>query len=213
MITRHSHRAQAKPGAMAQIRALLPGIVRDLEKRQNDGLLLSTGFYTWERNLFWYAECVEAPISPLSVFGELTPHLETWPGEEMPRVWIPMVEVFHFDEPQSMEHWRRPMPIEKRLGKIARLRPEKIASYTYFHYQLQEEQAFPGEKFKFITIHENLLFMYDEVPAVVGSPGHKGKLDTKNTPQDWASARMDQHFIPWDEKTKFFKPIETLFAF
>lgn len=212
MITRQSYRAQAKHGQLNQIKQLVPELDRALALKQQEGRLLSTGLYTWEGNLFWYAECVHGALCPETVFGPLAPFLETWPGTAAARTWIPMTVVFHFDEPQSLAYWARPYPIEKRMGKIARLRPEMIASYIYFHYQLQEEQAFPGEKFKFITLHENLLFMYDEVPPVIGKPSHQGKLSTNNTPQDWAQARMDLHFIPWDDGVRFFRPIETLLA-
>ena len=88
------------------------------------------------------------------------------------------------------------------------------SSYIYYHYQLQEERAFHGPKYEIIGMHENLLFGYQEFPAVVEEPVVPGRLRTKGTPDNWGDSRMDLHFQPWeDDGYLYFKPIETTFAY
>ncbi|MNE87220.1 hypothetical protein D3C80_1843930 [compost metagenome] len=88
-----------------------------------------------------------------------------------------------------------------------------VASYIYFHYQLQEEHAFYGPKYEIIALHENLLFGYQEFPAVVEEPVLPRKLHTSGTPADWKDSRMELHFQPWEDGHLYFKPVEQLFAY
>ncbi|MBD2868225.1 hypothetical protein [Paenibacillus arenilitoris] len=190
--------AKREPAALALVR---------------QGELMTVGCFKWRRNVFLYAECVHRPIAPEAVLPGMEPYLEKWPGREEKRSWIPMIDVFHFNEPASREHWLRKGEVERRVGRVAHLKPEMAASYIYFHYQLQEERAFHGPKYEVIAMHENLLFGYQEFPAVVEEPALPGKLNTSGTPADWQDARMDLHFQPWEDGHLYFKPVEQLFAY
>lgn len=89
-----------------------------------------------------------------------------------------------------------------------------ISSYIYYHYQLQEERAFTGDKYEIIAMHENLLFGYQEFPKVIEEPVVPGRLNTKGTPENWQDSCMDLHFQPWEEDGYlYFKPIEPIFAY
>jgi hypothetical protein len=88
-----------------------------------------------------------------------------------------------------------------------------VASYIYYHYQLQEERAFLGDKYEIIAIHENMLFGYQEFPKVVEQPLAPPKLKTSGTPADWSDSRMDLHFQPWEDGHLYFKPIDPIFTF
>ncbi len=177
------------------------------------GEVMTLGCFRWERNLFIYAECVGRPIEAGELLPGAAPFLESWPGQAKERGWITMIDVFHFNEPASLEHWRRKAAVERRVGRVAHLKPEMAASYIYYHYQLQEEQAFHGPKYEIIAMHENLLFGYQEFPAVVEAPALPGKLATKGTPENWSDSRMDLHFQPWPDGHLFFKPVEQVFAY
>lgn len=174
---------------------------------------MTFGCFRWERNLFLYAECTRPGLEAEELLPDAEPFLEPWPGQAEPRCWIPMIDVFHFNEPASVEHWRRKEAVERRVGRVAHLKPEMAASYIYYHYQLQEEQAFHGPKYEIIAMHENLLFGYQEFPAVVEAPGLPGKLATKGTPENWGDSRMDLHFQPWPDGHLYFKPVEQVFAY
>ncbi|WP_246096462.1 hypothetical protein [Paenibacillus sinopodophylli] len=180
-----------------------------LEQRE----IMTIGCFRWERNLFLYCECLDQQLKPESLLPSLEPYLADWPGQPEARKWITMIDVFHFNEPVSIEHWLRKEEVERRVGRVAHLKPEMAASYIYFHYQLQEEQAFHGPKYEIIAMHENLLFGYQEFPVVVEEPSSPRKLSTKGTPTTWSDSRMDLHFQPWEDGHLFFKPVEQLFAY
>lgn len=213
MIYRVSFRAQAKEGALPELKQRLAQRFPEPRALLRDEALLTASLFSWERQLFWYAEGKGAVRHPATLFSDWSDLLDTWPGEKEPRLWIPMIDAFYFNAPESEEQWARPEPVQDRIGKVAFLRPEMIPSYLFYHYQLQEERAFAGEKYKYISMHENLLFMYDERPTRLELPTKPGKLDSHNTPKDWTGVtRMDLHFIPWNEKELFFRRVDTLLS-
>lgn len=204
------------------LEGLEPEVIAALNERERalayirSGQWMTAAAFKWERNLFLYIECIdesgEAEVHPESLFPELNTYLTDWPGHSSPRKWIPMIDVFHFNAPASAEHWRRKEPVERRVGRVAHLKPEMMASYIYYHYQLQEEHAFFGPKYEMIAMSENLLFGYQEFPAVVEEPVLPRKLATSGTPANWSDSRMDLHFQPWEDGHLYFKPVETIFA-
>ncbi|KRE93438.1 hypothetical protein ASG89_07810 [Paenibacillus sp. Soil766] len=178
------------------------------------GELMTATAFVWRENLFLYYECMSREVFPDEVAGAAEPFLKEWPGHAEPRKWILMIDVFHFNEPASAEHWLRKEPVVSRVGRIAHLKPEMMSSYIYYHYQLQEERAFHGEKYEMIAMHENLLFGYQEFPKVIEEPVVRGRLSTKGTPENWSDSRMDLHFQPWEEDGHlYFKPIDQVFAY
>lgn len=206
-------RAQFKEGSEEQgAEAAKREQARTVQGLMDRGEVMTAGCFRWERNVFVYAECVDRLLAPEELLPGLAPYLEDWPGQAEKRKWIPMIDVFHFNEPAGYEHWLRNEPVERRVGRVAHLKPEMAASYIYYHYQLQEEQAFHGPKYEIIAMHENLLFGYQEFPAVVEPPALPGRLSTKGTPENWSDSRMDLHFQPWPDGHLYFKPVEQLFA-
>lgn len=185
----------------------------EAERLVREGVLLTAAAFAWNRNVFLYGECLGARPEPERFVPDIGELLEDWPGEDGKRKWVPMIDVFHFNEPASLEHWKRKEPVLRRVGRIAHLKPEMMASYIYYHYQLQEEQAFHGPKYEIIAMHENLLFGYQEFPAVVEKPVVPKRLSTSGTPVNWNDSRMDLHFQPWEDGHLYFKPIDTLFAY
>ncbi|QAY67644.1 hypothetical protein [Paenibacillus protaetiae] len=213
MVKRVIMRAQLKQPFLEQG---LEAIRQSAEAQQlvQDGMLMTAAAFHWQRNVFLYYECLGTEPGPADLLPSLIePWLELWPGQAAPRRWIPMIDVFHFNEPASAGHWRRKEPAERRVGRVAHLKPEMTASYIYYHYQLQEEQAFHGPKYEIIAMHENLLFGYQEFPAVVEPPVVPKKLATSGTPANWNDSRMDLHFQPWEDGHLYFKPVETLFSY
>ncbi|MGO4346716.1 hypothetical protein AB4Z45_14645 [Paenibacillus sp. MCAF9] len=204
-------RAQMKEGfEMEAIQAAKKSAA--VQQLIEQGEIMTVGCFQWERNVFIYCECIERVLESDELLPEMAAFLEDWPGHSAARKWIPMIDVFHFNEPASSDHWLRKETVERRVGRVAHLKPEMAASYIYFHYQLQEERAFHGPKYEIIAMHENLLFGYQEFPAVVEEPVLPGKLSTTGTPANWSDSRMDLHFQPWEDGHLYFKPIEQLFA-
>ncbi|THF73256.1 hypothetical protein [Cohnella fermenti] len=213
MIKRKFYRAEWEDGQEEQgLAALAEGRqAKELVVREE---LMTAAAFRWRNQLFLYYECMGRDVAPEEIAGEAMPYLKSWPGQGKPSRWAEMADVFHFNEPESKEHWLRKEPVERRGGRVAHLKPEMIASYIYYHYQLQEERAFFGSKYEIIAIHGNLLFGYQEFPGIVEEPIVPGRLATKGTPDNWNDSRMDLHFQPWeDDGYLYFKPIETVFAF
>ncbi len=211
MITRKVYRAQLTEVSAASLEEIKGKGVSSCNELVEREQLMTVSLYRWERNIFLYYECISHELRPESILPGLEEFLAAWPGTAEQRFWVPMIDVFHFNEPVGKEHWQRNKAVDRRVGKVAHLKPDMVASYIYYHYQLQEERAFPGDKYKIIFLHENLLFGYTELPEVLEEPLTRKKLETSGTPVNWADAHMDQHFSPWDDGTIFFKDIEPVF--
>lgn len=147
--------------------------------------------------LFLYYESLSPGADPHRLFVHCEDALEPWPGEDRPRRWVPMTDIFHYQRPVSEDHWLRKNPAARPYGRIARLKPEYAASYIFYHYQYQEERPGDGDKYGMIALHENLMFFYSEAPATLEPAPYAGALPTSNTPSDWMGT-MEPHFIPWD---------------
>ena len=81
--------------------------------------------FKFEQALFLYYES-EHDITPRDLLDDLSYILESWPGLDHKRDWIPMVDIFHYNEPQSIEHWRRKSRPERSIGRILKLKPYDI---------------------------------------------------------------------------------------
>lgn len=206
------YRAQMKAGMEEKAKDLLREEKRAKELVEN-GMVMTFAAFSWKKNIFLYYECMDEEVFPEEVFPGVAEYLEDWPGKDMPRKWIPMIDVFHFNEPVSKEHWLRKEAVELRKGRVAHLKPEMMSSYIYYHYGLQEERAFLGGKYEIIAMHEDLLFGYQEFPNVVEEPVAAKRLSTKATPENWNDTRMDLHFNPWEDGYLYFKPIDQIFAY
>lgn len=197
-VHRALYRAQCRPEQEAPTTAHLQTTVTMLQRRIEQGDLLTVTLFRWRNHFFAYWEGVQQPVAPEELFGDMSHLLETWPGADRPRTFVPMTDIFHCQEPVDSDHWRRKQPIERIQGRITRLKPAMVSSYIFYHYQLQEEKPGSFDKHCLIGMHENLLFFYQELPAVVEPLPRPGKLTTKNTPDDWHGT-MFPHFILWDD--------------
>ena len=164
------------------------------------GRLLGLSLFNWKQHVFVYFETVDCQLTPDALLPAVSATLESWPGEAAPRKWISLIEIFHFNAPAGLAHWSRKTPVEHHLGKIGVLKPDRIQNYCFYHYALQEERAFGGDKYQIIGINENILFAYMEAPAVQETPVVEPALHTHVVPENWADAGISPSFIPWPDK-------------
>jgi len=210
MIERHMFRARLKKGM--EERAVAVMYQEHAGQTFIDtGHCMTVAGFIFERDAFLYIEQLTGQVAPELIVPGLNAMLEDWPGQEEARKWIALIDVFHFNEPASLDHWNRKEKPERIGGRVAYLRPEMVASYIFYHYQLQEERGFTGPKYEMIGMHENLLFGYQEFPAVVEEPILPGRLTSKHTPVPWATTRMDLHFKEWEDGHQFFKRFDAVF--
>ncbi|MHA6530493.1 hypothetical protein [Paenibacillus sp. BAC0078] len=146
--------------------------------------------------LFLYYECLGAEAAPEALLPEAAEHLAAWPGGERGRCWAPLTDIFHYQQPISVEHWERRNPESVPYGRLAMLKPEEAASYIYYHYQYQEERPGDGDKYGIIGLHENVLFFYAEQPDTWEPAPYEGKLKTALRPVNWGEV-MEPHFLKW----------------
>jgi len=198
---RKLYRGQIKEDCIDEAQKIIDTAEAGLRKQVEVGRLLTLSLFRWDCSLFLYYEDINEDINTEELMDFLSPYLESWPGEFLKRYWVPMIDIFHYNEPQSVQHWRRKQPVEKRVCKLARLKPEMVSSYIFNHYQMQEEQPGCGHKYGIISLNENLMFFYKEEPYYVEKALHTGKLSTHNTPKNWGEL-MEPHFIKWADQNE-----------
>lgn len=199
------YRAQIKPGAGAVVLNLFNGMNNKLKEFINTGEIMTLSVFKWNDNIFTYYECIDRIIKPEEIFGDISELLEKWPGEEKPRCWVPMMDIYHCCEPISAEYWKRKEPVKRVCARLNRLKPEMVSSYIFYHYQYQEELPGDWAKYPSIFLHENLMFFYTEEPDAPEKTPYSGKLNTSNTPGQWQDL-MDKHFYPWEDDPELKKP-------
>ncbi len=191
MIYRNIYTAQLKDGAKEDFKKALEGC-----KRPECVVTLSV--MCWKYRVFLYYECRDnQEIKPSDLFDGMDKYLEEWPGEEKKRLWIQMYDVFHYNRPIDDEEWMRHAP-SVPFGMLMRIKPDMLASYIFYHQQMQEETPGCGNKYGMICMHENMLLFYLENPDYPKSLCFEGKLKTNNSPKNWHEV-MGQHFMPWDD--------------
>lgn len=108
----------------------------------------------------------------------------------------PLLDVFHDGSPEDSAEWRSAAEIpQKRIGSLARLKPETYSRYVFYHYQRQAELPQSFNRRYIIGAHDRTIFSYQELPAITTAPPPPTLL-THNTPHDW-QAVMETHFEPW----------------
>lgn len=192
-------RAATSPADLAVFKEKVLDAKCAIQKQIDKGSILTLGLYQWEHHVFLYYETIEQTIYPETLFSESSVYLESWPGEKEIRKWIPLIDIFHFNEPTGLEHWKRKSHVNRRVGQIGFLKPELIPYYLFYHYALQEERSFGGDKYEIIGLSENILFAYREQPEVIETPITISKLSTNVVPEDWADVGITSCFIPWPD--------------
>jgi hypothetical protein len=197
-VHRSVYRAQALPNKAGLAAAGFQNALAAFMTGLNSGEVMTASAFQSGASFYLYWESVQYAIEPDTLFGEVLLHLETWPGEAAPRQFVPMMDIFHGMPALNVAQWQRRQPIQRVQGRLARLRPEQVSSYIFYHYQLQEERPGSFDKYGLISMHENVLFYYQELPAVVELPAPAGKLRTANTPDNWHEVMLP-HFNLWDD--------------
>lgn len=204
---RYMYRAQTKTGSIEPFLGAFAAGAAEAERALREAGALTYALYRWERELFVYLEAEgerEAAAFPLWP-EEAAAFLERWPGEAEPRTETPMLDIFHDGVPVDVRSWREGRIVERRVGSLARLKPEQYASYVFYHYQMQEERPESFNQTYMIGSHERYIFSYAELPASKSGRPRRGLLDTDRTPPNWQDV-MDPHFEMWTDPEHRGKP-------
>lgn len=213
MIYRKMYRSQLKPGACESFRSQLIQQEHVLHKMLSIPEVLTCSIFAYRHTLCIYMETTDPEVE-FSWPEPLVEGVEYWPGEGAPRTVVKMMDVFHDGVPSDEPSWRKGRIIESRSASLARLNEAWVSSYIFYHYQMQEEQPESFNKTYLIGLHEQLIFSYSELPAVVTRPRPEGLLSTAHTPKDWHSTMLP-HFQPWEgveEEHRLWVPMQEWFT-
>lgn len=194
MIIRNEYRACLKPDVSEDdLKAILSLCSSQIKAVKEDGNVLAACLYRHERMLFLYTETLREGITPSDLFTALEPGLELWPEESGLTPWAKMYHIYRHSEPTDVESWAYERASNsQRIGRIAFLKPEKLFSYTYWHYAIVHEGLLKGDKYQYISLHENILFSYYEEPR------HNVNLTGSDAPSKiidgWMAADPESHF-------------------
>ena len=196
-----SYKAVVKDGKQRDLEQFLAERKALVERDfYNTEKIMNANVFSFHSELYCYIESIGEEILPNQLFSGMEEFLAKWPdGED--KYFHPMTNIFHFNEPQSSSHWARKKKPDYCFGMLAKLIPDLVSRYVFYHYQFQEEQPGAGDKYGSIFLSGDTAFYYGETPELFEPAQHTGSLTTHNTPKgyEWQKL-MGSHFIWWDER-------------
>lgn len=222
-IYRLHYRGQLKEGVSSDgLEVAVRECMENIRQAQADGRVLTAALYQCDRMLFFYYEALGNPLAvvepsataseeqavlaesgedvqttcvrPEELLMPLENFLQLWPGQTGDRLWVHMYHIYYHSVPESPEQWKRAAIPEKRRGRIAFLRDDKLFSYTYFHKAIVDEGLLTGDRYQSIALHENILFSYFEEPKTFVNV--RGDVSRESQViKDWMEADPESHFI------------------
>jgi hypothetical protein len=182
------------------------------------GKVINASFYRYESMGFLYVEeNVEDENAPAldidNIMSELIPCLRPWPEESGDCFFVPMINVYYHhvpgDDIDSWEH-ERITDDKQRIGRVAFVFPDKLPSYVMHHNAIVQEGLLKGDKYAFISMHENLLFSYYEEPR--NNVNIKDSDEESRVINDWLLADPESHFDRVKAKGSNFLVIPCIFT-
>ncbi|MCR5101377.1 MAG: hypothetical protein K6B41_08485, partial [Butyrivibrio sp.] len=145
---------------------------QQFKKLIDDGKVCNASFYRYKNMGFLYLEEIvdseqSRSLSVDSVMSDLNPYLKQWPEEDGDKYFAPMINVYYHHIPdEDIDEWERERTTatKERIGRVAFVYPDKLPSYVMYHTAIVEEGLLKGDKYAYISLHENLLFSYYEEP-------------------------------------------------
>ena len=205
MIKRYQYRCSIKEACGEEEWKALADECRQASKKAiREGNFCNVSFYRYQNMGFLYLEenrdrvSVEegwAPVNADALMEPLLPVLKPWPEETGDRYFVPMINVYYHHLPgEDIEDWERERTTtpKERIGRVAFVFPEKLPSYVRYHQAIVEEGLLKGDKYAFISLHENLLFSYYEEP--------RNNVNIKNSEEEsvvigqWMEVDPESHF-------------------
>lgn len=190
-----------------------------LQEKIHSGELMTGGVFYFQKLMFLYVEYLtdeEVPVLrglPEGWFVELEDVLELWPEDEGKVHWVYMLPTFYTDVPQDADSWKRTLPPDARCGRIAKLYDAKVYSYLSHHNALVQEGLLRGDRYQFISYHENFLFSYFETPRDREVVNIRRSEEKSQVIEQWLQVAPDSHFYHYPEAGgENFMIIETLCA-
>ena len=188
------------------------------EKLINEGRVANASFYRYKNMGFLYVEQIvsdnsEELLDIDAIMADLNPYLKPWPEEEGDVYFAPMINVYYHHIPEEdIDLWEheRTTSEKTRVGRVAFVFPHKLPSYVRYHNAIVEEGLLKGDKYAYISLHENLLFSYYEEPR--NNVNIKGIDEESKVINDWMAADPESHFDRVKAEGSNFLVIPCLFS-
>ena len=169
------------------------------KKALKEGKLQCVNVFTLDKQIFLYYES-KVPFEINDYLPEISNFVEMWPGQKELRPYVPMTLYYQSTPMETVPDWKEARIGHKPYISISRMKIEKLESYIFYHYQLQEEK--PGDNGRYLAIWGNeewcILYGREGIDSKYNAE-YKGKLDTANTPKNWRDTMLP-HFYEWNRK-------------
>lgn len=182
------------------------------------GQICNASFYRHGNMGFLYVEEIvgseDAPHIEIDLLmNDLSAYLHAWSREEGNTYFVPMINVYYHhipdEDPDVWEH-ERTTAEKTRIGRIAFVFPEKLPSYIKYHTEIVSEGLLKGDKYQFISFHENILFSYYEEPR--NNVNLRGVDEESKVIEEWLKVDPESHFDRIKAKGENFLVIPCLFT-
>ncbi len=160
----------------------------------SQGKLMTAALFRYGRQLFLYFECIGEELPPETLMAAMSPLLTPWPQKDTTRDWARMYHVYWHCEPVDAEDWREGRPRQRRRGRIAYLKRDKLFDYVTHHRAIVEEGLLRGDKYMSIALHEDVLFSYFEEPRSSVNILRTEEGESRAI-QAWEAVDPESHFI------------------
>ena len=190
----------------------------DFEKLIKAGKVINASFYRFKSMGFLYVEEAvdkedDIGLAVDRVMADLNTYLKPWPEEDGDVFFAPMINVYYHHIPENeVEKWEYERTTDKkeRIGRIAFVYPVKLPSYVMYHNAIVEEGLLKGDKYAYISMHENILFSYYEEPR--NNVNIKNSEEESKVIQDWLNVDPESHFDRVKAQGSNFLVIPCLFS-
>ncbi len=180
--------------------------------------LCNVSFYRYENMGFLYVEEIvkektDKPFDVDEMMADLKPFLKPWPEEEGDVFFVPMINVYYHHIPDAdIDKWEseRTTAQKERVGRVAFVFPDKLPSYVMHHNAIVEEGLLKGDKYAYISMHENILFSYYEEPR--NNVNIKDSDEESKVIGNWLAVDPESHFDREKAQGKNFLVIPCLFT-
>ena len=172
-----------------------------LGKSSRDEISLPQGLLTAHRFRYLDQQFLYAETEGLAAGTDLEREL-TSAG------WTRLYDIFHYAPDLEVDQWMAGRGTPHPRLRLVKLRPDKVASYVYWHYLLQEGgRDLARQKYGIIGLSGNLLAMYTEDPVVLYNDPYPLTIRNAVIPEDWQGL-MEQHFLSLDPQGKSWIEVE-----
>ncbi|MCI6176921.1 hypothetical protein MR772_10400 [bacterium] len=194
-VFRCEYRGRLDHGSAAQRAAAVDRCAANAQSLMDSGALMTAALYFYGDQLFLYYEALGEPVEPQAFLAPLDPLLARWPQKEQTCTWAQMYPIYWHSVPRDEADWQRPKPPVRRCGRIALLRHETMFEYCYHHFAIVQEGLLQGDKYQFISLHEDLLFSYFEEPRTYTNIRRDPERPSRAI-DAWTAVDPEAHFIP-----------------